>query len=116
MKVVLTKEQAEAIEYWLNTYTGGKEELIKIQITDAEWVDECESLNAITLDTLIRALYVGFEIEPSPEEKMVQIYKDAQRFYKKYIAEASGTFHAGQLEGIQITLDLFNIKIKGVNC
>jgi hypothetical protein len=116
LKVVLTKEQANAIEIGVNAYVGGKENFIKMHITDGFWSGAQESLNGMPLDILIRALYVGYEIEPSPEEKIIKIYQEAQVFYKKNIAEASGSFHAGQLDGIRITLDLFNLNVKGVNC
>jgi hypothetical protein len=113
MNVLLTKEQAEALEFAKAKVK--KEDIVRWHV-DHIWTDEEKPLRGLSLDTLITALYVGYEIEPSPEEKITKIYKEAQDFYKKYIAEASGSFHAGQLEGIRITLDLFNHKIKGVNC
>jgi hypothetical protein len=115
MKVLLTKEQAEALDSAVKSSRGFNEEIIKWKVNEL-FSDEEAPLNHLQLDTLIQALYIGFEVEPSPEEKITKIYKEAQGFYKKYIAEASGSFHAGQLEGIRITLDLFNHKVKGVNC
>ncbi|MDF2854248.1 MAG: hypothetical protein K0Q87_99 [Neobacillus sp.] len=113
MKVILTREQAKALEVARKKVTD--EDIVRWHV-DHIWTDDEKPLRALSLNALCSALYVGFDVEPSPEEKISKIYKEAQFFYKKYISESSGSFHAGQLEGIKITLDLFNIKITGVNC
>jgi hypothetical protein len=62
----------------------------------------------MSVDTLIRALYVGYEIEPSPEEKI-------NNWYQNLTNITSGTYADGVKEGIRGTLDFLNIKLKGVN-
>jgi hypothetical protein len=112
-KVLLTKEQAEAIE---SALVLNSRNYIVDWKTKNLFTGKREPLNNMELDTLIRALYVGYELEPSPEEKLAKIFHEAKDFYKKHMVGPSGSFHAGQLEGIVITLDLFNIQVKGVNC
>jgi hypothetical protein len=118
-KVVLTKEQAGALESAKRTQRDNGYDLSEISAWKAKeelFAGDEEPLNHISLETLNIALYLGYEVEPSPEDKLAKIYKEAQFFYKKHIANSSGSYHAGQLEGIQIALDLFNIRVKGVNC
>jgi hypothetical protein len=49
MKVLLTKEQAEALELGIKAYVGGKEAFVKMHITDGLWSGAQESLNECLL-------------------------------------------------------------------
>jgi hypothetical protein len=81
-KVKITKEQAEAIEHLLNTpfcdkYKNNPECIISTHANNKAnrnnwWIGKSTPLNDMTLDTLIRALYIGYEVEKSNEEKAVE--------------------------------------------
>jgi hypothetical protein len=106
-KTVLTKHQADAIEHWLCSYVGGKESLIKHHILNGEWIDETSALNGMPLDTLISALYVGYDIEKSPEERL-----------KDYFNELNPAIDTECITRIAIkkTLEILKMKVCGVNC
>jgi hypothetical protein len=97
-KVKLTKKQAEALE---TVNHISKAEVIELHIENPDgWAHEC--MNGMNLDTLIRALYIGYEIEQTPEEQLLECYKN----YKD---------NPGVRHGVKMTLNTLNIKIKGIN-
>jgi hypothetical protein len=115
-KATLTREQVEAINHWLTNYAGGKESLIKHHIADGKWVDGTEALNGMPLDMLISALYVGYEIEKSPEEKLADYYKQALTNFRLASDWEEKEKYRWELFGINATLDILGINLKGVNC
>lgn len=68
-------------------------------------VNGWENLQYMNPDDLIRALYVGYEVEQTPEEK-VKDYYDSQKYH---IDEDHAEY------AIRNVLDILNIKIEGVN-
>lgn len=58
-KVKVTKEQAEAIERWAD-----KIQLVKAKLFGFLNHGEDESIAEMTVDELIKALYIGYEVEP----------------------------------------------------
>lgn len=115
MKITLTKDQSEALESALDLQGCNKANVVEWHATNL-WDGKRKALNGMPLDTLIRALYVGYEVEPSPDEKIAQKYKELQGLYTIRMCESNGGFYAGKLEGIRFTLDTLNVKVKGVNC
>ncbi len=66
-KVILTKEQAKSVENVLRR-AGNKVFIIRMHDKAHEpWVNNEASLNGISTDTLIRALYIGYEVQPTFE-------------------------------------------------
>ena len=63
-KVKITQEQADEIEYLLED-GGNKKAIVLIKVYD--WFHKSIIINSIELDTLIRALYIGYEIEETFE-------------------------------------------------
>lgn len=55
----------------------------------------------LDLDTLIKALYVGYEIGKTPEERIFEYYQDAQWVQMK--------------DAIIFVLETLDVQIKGVN-
>jgi hypothetical protein len=106
-KAVITKAQAEALEHWLETYTGGKEELVKTHILGEEWVDGSEALNGLSLERLIVALYIGYEVECSPIELLASYYNSIT-IHQEWGLQIK--------KGIENTLDILELQIEGVNC
>ena len=66
-----------------------------------------DELNAIDLDTLIRALYIGYEVEQTPEDKV-------RDYYNSHLRTDLSSDHYTK-KAIVVTLNLLNIKISGVN-
>lgn len=117
MKVKLPKEVAKAVEH-VKESQSDREQIIKFHCSDFVWTGLCEPLNHTKLDTLIRALYIGYEVEETPEEKVRELYENAKIAEKKCRERADGmevNFYQGKMEGMKQTLDAYGYKIKGVN-
>jgi hypothetical protein len=82
-KVKITKEQAEAIDMVLNNpFHSRWDVVIGIHAKDScAWSEGAKALNGMPLDTLIRALYIGYEVELTPEEKAVEWMIHKSRFH-----------------------------------
>lgn len=61
----------------------------------------------LTFDELIRALYIGYEIEETPEEELARIYQS----HKVEVCMSDPHFN----RGIKTALHVLGIKIKGIN-
>lgn len=109
--VVLTKEQAAAIDWVSKNY--GNSFAIRLVSTSVEHKPKCWSkpetvaLNGLSLDELARALYVGYEIEKTQEER----YEDVKKAYRRTVEYG---FY-DERDAILLTLDLLGITIEGVN-
>ncbi|WP_338465137.1 hypothetical protein [Shouchella rhizosphaerae] len=104
--LVLTKEQAEAIQT-LNRLSGGKDEVLKQKALGRVWGRDLACIDSLSLDELARALYVGYEIEKTQEER----YEDVREAYLDSIGHANFE----ERDAILLTLDLLGITIEGVN-
>ncbi|MBT2727875.1 hypothetical protein J7E63_13090 [Bacillus sp. ISL-75] len=102
-KVLLTKEQAEALENALE-HCEEKAGVIENHVRDL-WSGKRELLNRLSLETITVALYIGYEIDKSPEEKIFNLYQ----FYSEWNNPSPKAL-------IKNVLDILNIRIKGVNC
>lgn len=112
-KAFLTKEQAAALESALRSsqeHGSDKSTIIAWKVQEIFSGDEAP-LNEVDLDTFIRALYVGYEIEKSSEEKLADIYKN-----HKGRPSIKPAWNEGVTKGIELTLKTLNIKVPGINC
>ncbi|MBO0961485.1 hypothetical protein J1P26_17400 [Neobacillus sp. MM2021_6] len=100
-KVMLSKEEAAALESALEVNGGEKGSLVHWHARDL-WDGDRAPLNNLDLNTVCSALYVGYELEESPEEKVKEYYDNLLVPDNKMIVRA--------------TLTLLNINIKGINC
>lgn len=103
-KVVIKKDQAEDIEELLRIKS--KELIVKQHLNGpGNWIADYDSLNWMVTDTLIKALYIGYEVEKTPEEKLVEYYKELK-------------FNASSADiafGITETLKILGLKVEGIN-
>ncbi|MGR6546306.1 hypothetical protein [Paenibacillus tundrae] len=109
-KVKLTKAQAESLAD-ASKYND-TEKMVRIHMdvpVSKAWMRGSVHLNEITLDTLIRALYIGYEVEMTPEEKIFEIYKTG------YARNGFGEEDIAFREGIALALHTFGIKAEGVH-
>jgi hypothetical protein len=73
-KAKLTKQQAEAIETMLEDETCDR--IVSVRVRDgSKFIGPCESINDMDLNTLIIALYVGYEVELTEKEKIQELYR-----------------------------------------
>jgi hypothetical protein len=99
-KVKLTAEQAKKIIQLQKDYTNER--------TVSEFITTNPAARKeLTLDTLIRALYIGYEVEETPEERIKETF---ERFESSEVGREVG--FAG---GIKFVLNELGIKIDGVN-
>lgn len=72
-KVMLTKEQANEIEKMQEN--SSKDRIVSIRIRDeTKFIGSCGILNDIDVNTLITALYVGYEVELTEQEEIDKIW------------------------------------------
>lgn len=121
MKPTITKEQAHAIELMHNF--GHKDDWILcahavfLSGHAPRWYDG-QVFDDTDLLTLAAALVNGYEVEATPEERVREYYEAVRNLREeRYLAgDTEGKrFHAGALVGICTTLNIFGIKIEGVN-
>jgi hypothetical protein len=97
-KVMIAKEEAVALESALEIGGGDKAHVVEWHSTNL-WTDKQAELNDMDLDTLCTALYVGYEIEAGPEEKVLEYYQE----------------NLDVAPVIEDVLNLLNIFIPGIN-
>jgi hypothetical protein len=107
-KVMLSVEEVKALESALEMNSGDKAGLVHWHAQNL-WESNRKPLNDLDLDTICQALYVGYEIEASPEKKVMDYYKSLNTS-----REFSAEWHKSL--AVTKTLNLLNIQIKGINC
>lgn len=105
VKQILTQTQADALEYCL---TQMYEYEIVAMHNRHDWsLDKAKPLKALHLNELICALYIGYEVKRTPEEHLLELYKNCENSDSEW----TDGFITGMLE----TLNNLNIKVKGIN-
>ncbi len=106
-KVVLTNAQAEAIENIKEVYSDYTF-IIKSHVEHSDgWIGKSEPLNDLNLDSLIRSLYIGYEVERTPEEELLKEYH-----FNKNHSDSKWGYYA---DGIKAAIDILDITIEGIN-
>lgn len=118
-KVKLTKEQAKFLKDYTDMWTDEKiiESLIHAKENSATNEEE-EVLIKLSTDTLIRALYIGYEVEQTVEEQLLQLVKENKESHDNAIKlddRDESMWASGKLKGIKETLDIIGMKVKGIN-
>ncbi|MCA1184790.1 hypothetical protein [Bacillus licheniformis] len=112
-KPVITKEQAEALEAFLEV--GTKEELLTAKVHCCHFGDEYSGINTIDIMTLASALINGYEVEKTPEEKVREFYeKLCDGYDRAQFHEDKGKYLLMQ-RAVRETLNRLGMKIEGVN-
>jgi hypothetical protein len=62
-KVKLTPKQAESLEYLKRNFRFKEIVILHVQKYGCDWAGKGEGINGLDVDTLIKALYIGYEIE-----------------------------------------------------
>jgi len=104
-KPVITKEQAEAIQFLMSDGNDWTEDDILEHHVANRWFNEYEPLNSLYTIVLAAALINGYEVEKTPEEKV-----------REYYESHGGSPSAEERKAaIRETLCKLGIKIEGVN-
>lgn len=111
-RVELTKKQIDAIEHAMLNHSLYKDNPAKLVEDHAKIKGNCPShatlgaLSSMSLDTLIRALYVGYTLKKSSVDLVRDYFNDLDPDY---------TADNAKRHAVIATLDILGIKIKGVN-
>lgn len=107
-KVKLTRIQANALEEALKSgYDIDTLMDICANEDPEEWSDDCKPFASMRIAKIARALYVGYEVEETPEEKVLAYYLEQKKLLVK---DQIPTEIA-----IRDILKMLSIKIEGVN-
>jgi hypothetical protein len=118
-KPKLTKEQAKAMEEiaklieednWYGAYDS-KATVVQFKLEGRVFAAERSPVNELSNDDFIAALYVGYEVEQTPEEK-VREYFERSKPVGHHCEMQPGDF---KVMAIKHTLNLLGITIEGVN-
>jgi hypothetical protein len=102
-KVILSKKQADALESARRVFKHDAM-IIKYHLSPhLPWLGKQEELNRVNPDTLISALYVGYEVELTPEERLRECYE-----------KSIGT-REHRTSTIKHVLKILGIEIEGIN-
>ncbi|MCY7954718.1 hypothetical protein MOB72_08120 [Bacillus licheniformis] len=112
-KPVITKEQADSIEAFLEV--GTKEELLTAKVHCCHFGDEYSGINTIDIMTLAAALINGYEVDKTPEEKVREYYEDLCDEFDRAYWSSDELKYLCKKQAVRETLDKLGIKIEGVN-
>jgi hypothetical protein len=104
-KALLTKEQAEALESALEC-CNSKTAVIENHINGI-WSGCRRPLSTLSLERLVLALYIGYEIERSREEKLLAYIQELHE-----AAEMEQIAASAKLVGVMKTLEILGIELK----
>lgn len=119
-KVVITKDQAEAIERLLRNEWSKKQILICHFETPNGWDIKDNNgltynhLNHMDFEELVKALYIGYEVEPTPEEIILNRYNQAKEGAKD-VANIYKQYEGGAVDAIEMVLRTLKIEIEGIH-
>ncbi|SCY99219.1 MULTISPECIES: hypothetical protein [unclassified Lysinibacillus] len=103
-KVKISREVAEALQTVLPN--GNISGCIEKHVRGWDYEPKLP-LNKLSTEEFARCCLIGYEIEETPEEQLASVY---QRNKGSLILT-----NEGLAEGIKFTLEMLNIKIKGIN-
>lgn len=109
-KAKLTAEQAKAVEVAMERLS--KESIISAHVRFSDkWDrhDHVTSLNGMPLDTLVRALYIGYEVEKTEDELLLEAFNRGIKHDDR--PETRSAFRAG----IKEALEILDISVSGIN-
>lgn len=114
-KVKVSKEVAEAIEM-LKDAKRPLYEMVKRHLNENYiWNLEFKCLDNLSNDDFIRALYVGCEVEQTPQEKLVGYYNHQKQVKEDYMDMLVKGQAVARVEAVDYVLETLNIKVEGVN-
>ena len=115
-KIILTKKQAKAIEALIGE--SHLENAIGLTLykfrKQKKWNrEELLSLNELSYEQILQALYVGYEVEEKKKKKLSIYFNDL--IDKIGNNEDEDSFYYGYSLGIEKALEILEIEIEGIN-
>lgn len=107
-KVTVSREVAEALCTMRHEYSP--REIIERHVRGAMLA--YPELDNLLLDTLIRALYIGYEVEKSPEEELAEyIVEMANKFNDLSFCPDEISCFKGRIEGARKAAEILGVKL-----
>lgn len=106
-KAVLTQEQADVLSDLLRGFPISE---LAIDYAEGDFLFIPEELRHIGLHDFMTAIYVGYEVEKSPSDKVREIYENVEGY-----GEFSTFFKADMRNVIKDVLNALDVPIEGVN-
>lgn len=110
-KVKVSREVADAIEYVKECYVNPFETIMRIKSHGGFVEKKTVVLNTVGFLDLGQIMINGYEIEQTPEEKLLISYIENQEKWVNY----AGLWNKGFVEGIRFAINTLNIQIEGIN-
>jgi hypothetical protein len=111
--VTVSREVAEAINYALNV--AKPEDVIGWFVKGYWHASEVAVLDSLPLDTLIRALYIGYEVKKSPEHRLLTYIRDI-------VPEGTSVYDAfnisylnGKADGAREAAKILRVELSTIN-
>lgn len=120
-KVKVKREIAKNLDRVISNFEGDKAFIIANYVKAGcrlFWKDDFNVMRELSDDALFKALYVGYEIEETPEEKLLVKFDWVRDEYKKAWDKGDDyniSKMQGMYDGIKVALETLSIKIKGIN-
>jgi hypothetical protein len=113
-RILVNKEVFEALTKTINAY-GSEDNVMNMHSEDRKnWNGASEPLRELSIPDMARALYVGYDLRPTPEEAILSYYNNAKHLAKNGDHEMKLEYGA-TCDAVCLVLDELNIKIKGIN-
>lgn len=110
-KAKLTSDQAKSLRELTNNPGWSMADIVKQHAEDSSgWANDCQGLNGMDLDVLIRAIYIGYE-ELTVEEQLHNAYIKPDDEDTKDDIFYNEAFN----DGFRAVLNIIGMKIKGIN-
>ena len=105
-KFKVDKKTFDALEKWKEKRINPFKTAMELKSKGSVFIsNDFLPLNNLDMEQLAKCLIVGYELKETPEEKLLNLYK----------MDSSNEYENGIDRGIKMTLDILNIKIKGIN-
>lgn len=114
INVQLTKEEVAALDFVVTSAEGHKATIVKAHVNSPNgWIfEENQALNGMPLDTLIKALYVGYEEKKTPEEYLKFVWERSKlKELTAYGEDGGKAFRSGMME----VIEAFKLEVPGVS-
>ncbi|MEC0233566.1 hypothetical protein P4H71_04250 [Paenibacillus kribbensis] len=106
-RAILTQAQAEAIDSIQAAQHWTLEAFVREHAAKPhQWDAPCDVLNGVPLDFIIRALYIGYVVEQTTEEKLLEVYREGLPY------QAAPDVKSAFREGMKKACDIAGIKVK----
>lgn len=110
-KVTVSREVADTLQILIDCGYK-KETLVRHHVNKPyEWHAGDTPLNGISLDTLIQALYVGYEVKCTPEEQLADYIEENNRLHREARSTEHLYYHDGAIDGARKAAEILGVKL-----